>query len=153
MGKKDENKILNGASLPLRSCLRGKEPGFGPFRFAAGRIARREAESPGPKDARGSRVIEKAEVPGVDNRIDSNMGSQLVYDSELAMGVTDEQESHLMILGSLKIAVYLSSSLFLTFSCLLMNDFPASAPSPAGKANLALFFELRENLLDKLSAG
>jgi hypothetical protein len=53
-------------------------------------------------------VIEKAEVPGVDNRVGSNLGSQFVYDSELAVSVTDEQESHLMVLGSLKIAIYLS---------------------------------------------
>ena len=38
----------------------------------------------------------------------SNLGSQFVYDSELAVSVTDEQESHLMVLGSLKIAIYLS---------------------------------------------
>jgi len=35
------------------------------------------------------------------------MGNQFVYDSEHAVGVTNEQESHQIILGILKIALYL----------------------------------------------
>lgn len=52
-------------------------------------------------------VIEKAEVPGVDNGAGSKLGNQFVYASELAVGIADEQDSHQIILGSLKIAVYL----------------------------------------------
>jgi hypothetical protein len=44
----------------------------------------------------------------MDHRIGANLGSQIVDDSELTVRVTDQQKSHLMVLGSLKIAIYLS---------------------------------------------
>ncbi len=50
--------------------------------------------------------VEKAEVPGMDNGVGSNLSNQFIYDSELAVGVSDEQEPNPMILGSLKIAIY-----------------------------------------------
>lgn len=45
-------------------------------------------------------VIEKAEVPGVDYCVGSNMGGQFVYDSELAVGVADQQKSHTPVFSS-----------------------------------------------------
>jgi hypothetical protein len=45
---------------------------------------------------------------GKDYRLGLNMGRQFVYDSAHAVGITDKQESHQIVLGSLKIAIYLS---------------------------------------------
>jgi hypothetical protein len=42
----------------------------------------------------------------MDNGVGSNLSNQFIYDSELAVGVSDEQEPNPMILGSLKIAIY-----------------------------------------------
>ena len=58
------------------------------------------------REALETSVVEKTEVPGMDNGVGSNLSNQFIYDSELAVGVTDEQEPHPMILGSLKIAIY-----------------------------------------------
>ena len=38
-------------------------------------------------------------------------------------------------------------------ACALRNHFPSSAPSPADKADLALFFQLRKNFFYQLRAG
>ena len=51
-------------------------------------------------------VIEKAEVSGVDHRIDAILGSQFFDDSELPLGITDQKKSHQIILGSLIMAYF-----------------------------------------------
>ena len=48
----------------------------------------------------------------VHHHVGSNMGGQFVYDSELAIGIADEQRLHQIILGSLKIAYFVYSSQF-----------------------------------------
>jgi hypothetical protein len=54
----------------------------------------------------------KTEVPGMDNGVGSNLSNQFIYDSDLTVGFTDEQEPHPMILGSLKIAIYPGQQLY-----------------------------------------
>jgi len=77
--------------------------------FGSRHIGMRDMQPKLPvREALETSVIEKAEVPGVDHRIGANLGSQIVDDSELTVRVTDQQKSHLMGLGSLKIAIYLS---------------------------------------------
>jgi hypothetical protein len=56
---------------------------------------------------------EPPKLRGEDYRFGLNMGRQFVYDSEHAVGITDKQASHQIILCSLKIAIYLSQWPFL----------------------------------------
>jgi len=53
----------------------------------------RETELP-VREALVASIIVKPEIPSVDHRIGLHMGSQLVDDPELAVGVADQQESH-----------------------------------------------------------
>ena len=39
-------------------------------------------------------LVEKTEVPGVDDCVCSNMAGQFVDDSEFAVGITDQQKSY-----------------------------------------------------------